>query len=170
MFKLFSVLILFYSFTAYSAPASPVDKDHPFLKIGSSPDNTASIYIGAFGGMLPYKTDKGDVIFIALMVEDIADADHPKGLRYEYAIAADCEQQIAKILVFWKKPDEKSPGVSRYNLTGEALSDKITEELNKQPVDDIEPGSPIALVVSSACHYLGMDTTQPKHKKREWSA
>lgn len=171
MFKTLILILLFLSISSFAATAaSPVDAKHPFLKIGMSADKSASVYIGAFGEMLPTKTDKGDVLLIAMMIEDIADADHPKGARYEYAIAADCKQQIAKILMFWKKPDENLPGVSRYDLTGDALSNKITSELNKQPVNDIEPGSFVAIAVNSACHYLGIDATQPKHKPREWSA
>lgn len=170
MFKFLALTLVFLSITSFASTVSPVDKTHPFLKIGKSIDNTASVYIGAYGDMLPEKTKNGDVILIAMITEDIADAAIPKGAQYEYAIAANCDQQLAKILIFWEKADENSPGISSYNLTGNALSDKITEELNKQPVNTLSPNSLITMAVSSACHYLGMPIKPPQRKKREWSA
>lgn len=174
-FKILSIILLFWSFTICAATISPKpklempDAKHPFLKIGSTNSGSSSIWIGAFGGILPYKTNKGDIVVISLIKAEVSSPGHPKGQMIEYAIAADCEQRLAKILPFWKKPDEASPGVGVYNLTGNALDNMIAEELNKQEVQDIGPGSPLEIVVSSGCHYLGIKYA-PIAKHREWRA
>jgi hypothetical protein len=174
-FKILVMMILFWSLAAFANEthqALLINADHPFLKIGYSPDGKASVYIGAFGDILPQKTQDGNVLLLALTIEDIADDENPKGQRYEFAITANCKQKIAKILPFWGKPDENSPGVSRYNLTGDDLNNMIMQELEKQEMQPVEPGSMLSIVVSSGCHYLGEDYSFPKAKshKREWRA
>lgn len=168
--KLLFITLLFWLLSGYATPMFPVDAKHPFLKIGTSNDKSSSSYIGAYGNIIPVKTDKGTVILMAMMVEDIANASFPKGAMYEYIITADCNLQIAKILLFWRKSDENSPGQLRFNLTGDALNNKIIEELDKQPLVNIVPGSFAAITVSSACHYLGIDIIRSKYKPREWTA
>lgn len=172
-FKIFVVSLLFWSLASYASPLKMPTAEHPFIKIATVDNNSASLWIGAFGAMLPYKTDKGDIVIITLMKSEISTEGHPKGQTIEYAVLADCKQHIAKILPFWKKADAMSPGVNIFNVTGAALDEMIAKELNKQEVQDIGPGSVLEIAVSSGCHYLGETYTPanvPKHKEkpREW--
>lgn len=173
--KVLLLSILFYSMSCY---AINIDAEHPFLQIGQSVDGSILLFIGAFGEYLPHKVDSGDILIRALQLQ-IKDADnYPKGQLYEYAILVDCKQNIAKILVIRKKENEKSQIEFRYTdkgkpLSGQKLEDKIAEDFNKEPADDVGIGTMLSVAVNSGCHYMGEQkpVAPPEKKKpREWTA
>ena len=169
-FKILIATLLFYTISTY---AITIDEKTPYLQIAISGDRTSSIFIGAYKDYLPQTTPKGDIVIRAMAVSNIETAGHPKGQQFEYVILANCKEQVAKILVIWRRDKEGSPSIPRYKLTGKELSDKIIEDMNKEIANSIEPGTMVSLVISSGCHYLGQDVPlapKVKDKKQEWSA
>jgi hypothetical protein len=145
--KFFAVILLLYSTLSYAAS---VDKDHPFLKIGESNDKSTSVFIGAYGDIRPRLTNDDDIVLIAVLKADVADATHQKGQQNEYIVRANCSEKIAKILLIWRKSNESDKGVALYYNGDELLS-----SMNNQTAVKVDPKSLLGIVVTSGCNYLG---------------
>jgi hypothetical protein len=156
--KIIAIILFLFSTLAYATPMPTSDK--PFLRLGGSSDGNTSIYIGAYGDLLPQKlTQPGDsdIVLIGMTYQDYAEPGHKQGESVEFTVVASCSKQLVKVLPIWVKYSSDEPGKSRYNLSGKKLADKIAAEINKEPAEVLDPTSLLFLLVGSGCHYLHED-------------
>ena len=158
---------LFFTTVSYAAV---VDKEHPFLFLGTNEDHSISFFIGAYEGFLPQKIPNGNILLHTMIQQDVEAQGQPKGQQYEFIMLVDCAEATAKALVIWKKDKEGVPGKPRWDLKGDQLEEAIIKEMNLTKTVDLDLNSMMGISAASGCHFLGTPIKSPTQKKAEWNA
>lgn len=151
--KIIAIVLFLFSTLAYSATSEMPTAKNPFLLLGTK-DHT-SIYIGAFGDLLPHKLNGKDIILAGMTYQEDAIEGHQQGESVQFEVIASCDKPVAKVLPIWAKDSSYAKGIFRYDSKGKELALKIAEDFKKEPTIYVDPQSLLFELVESGCHYLG---------------
>ena len=173
LLKVSSITLSLYIVCAFGVTISPDTKakpPFPYYKLGESDDHTKSLYIGATHDYMPMKTPNGDVLIRTMILQDIANNGAAKGEQYEYVLLADCDNQVAKVVIISHRANTNAKVEIAIKVPPhQNIEAAIMDAINKTKPQGITPNTPLSLVVDVACKFVAPHPhVQPK--PREWTA